>query len=184
MNSIDLDRIKSDSETKNPRFSNQNGAIQKPTPRFRNQKSRDSETKFPRFRNYNSAIQKPTFRDSATKKQRFSNQMHSRLGGVVVWGWVITFLGDGTWVLNHSRLGGVVVWGWVITFLGDGTWVLNHSRLGGVVVWGWVITFLGDGTWVLNHSRLGGVVGWGWANNVPGRWHLGTEWGGGMGLGQ
>ena len=23
-----------------------------------------------------------------------------------------TFLGDGNWVLNHSRLGGVVGWGW------------------------------------------------------------------------
>ena len=44
------------------------------------------------------------------------------------------------------------------------------------------ITFLGDGSWVLHHGRLGGVVGWGWANNVLGRWQLGTEWGGGMGL--
>ena len=76
----------------------------------------------------------------------------------------------------------------LITFLGEGTWILNRNRLGW---WGdgaGLITFLGECTWVLNNNRLGGVRGWGWAINVPGRGHLCTEsqyvgWGGGMGLG-
>ena len=46
---------------------------------------------------------------------------------------------------------------------------------GAITVLAHVVTVQNKGSWVLNHSRLGGVVGWGWGNNVPGRWHLGTE---------
>ena len=70
----------------------------------------------------------------------------------------MTFVGDGSWVLNQAGYCITVGWvGWwdgagLMTFLGDGTWVLHYSRLGGVVDGAGLMTFLGDGTRVLSQT--------------------------------